>query len=808
MPTTRSAKSAANAKIQKAFEESDADMDGENDDAYMSLEEDDVDFGKNGETTYSMPWACLFYVFKRESPARTRRKSTSRTAAPRKKAKTSGESPQKLSVAGKPSRRRSLSVLVTMPLDILFEVFGHLAPKDLISLSRTTKSLRSTLLDESAKSVWITSRSRKGAPDPPPDMSEAQWAALIFGHTCMGCKSTNTHAIDFLIRRRVCTSCKKRNLLVRHRVRKEFEGIDESILDYISPTDVGGWAHGHASGSQFYWKSDIENMLHTLAKHEADVRSRKKGAKQAFADFKARRIEIVQMTREGARTYKDWVSTAARERRRDIHEAQEKRKEEIIKRFTQLGYVEADISNYSFYDEFQKKGEITERVWARIRTQMEPDIMLAKQQRRESEDRAVRQSRRQILDGLFKAYKMTLSPAQWKYLPTTAILSGLQPFRDVIEADGSTVVTKADLEPYMQNIAETLTAAKDALKARLVDRAAASHRSAQVPDGALAEGGPELEPFQIFELATTAFKCGSCQKAVYGWDEITSHFCSAGDNGIQNLSSYYDRTAIYNLEYPYEFSFSPESAGAVRTVIKTSGLDPVSATVAEMDANDLRFTCVKCDDSPYSANSYLSHKKHRAYSWRGLADHINTHYHFERHDLSFAVLSPEITTAAKLQEDLATRGSSKWASTHCEAHLTKSVSFEQAKKHLQDVHHIALPRGGVDLIHLPRIRAEYEFKYITAHKNQTPTANTQSATQGVKGVFKWPVKCRHCQSLDNASTSSRLFNLEGVRSHIQAKHQVNVAVKDVDYLVVAKADIPQSWKNKFRPAPDDLLPPS
>jgi hypothetical protein len=61
---------------------------------------------------------------------------------------------------------------------------------------------------------------------------------------------------------------------------------------------VGGWAHGHPSNSQFYWKSDIENMLHTLSKYEADVRSRMKGAKQALEDFKAKRIEIVQKTRE------------------------------------------------------------------------------------------------------------------------------------------------------------------------------------------------------------------------------------------------------------------------------------------------------------------------------------------------------------------------------------------------------------------------------------------------------------------------------------------------------------------------------
>lgn len=248
--------------------------------------------------------------------------------------------------------------------------------------------------------------------------------------------------------------------------------------------------------------------------------------------------------------------------------------------------------------------------------------MLARQRRRESEDRAIRQTRRQILDRLFKAYKMTLPPAQWKYLPTTAILSGLQPFRDVIEADASTVVAEADLRPCMENIADVLTAAKDALKTRLIERAVASHRPPEDSDGTSAEGGCQLEPLQIFELATTVFKCNSCQKAVYGWDEITSHFCSVGDHGIHESASpfYGHPTTIYNLEYPYEFRFSTETIHAVRNVIKAAGLDPASATVAEMDAKDLRFTCVQCNDSlPYS---YLTSRNHLAYSWRGLV-HIS-----------------------------------------------------------------------------------------------------------------------------------------------------------------------------------------
>jgi hypothetical protein len=101
--------------------------------------------------------------------------------------------------------RKNLGLLLTMPLDILFEVscrdaccivvldfftnnlpkiLGHLPPKDILSVSRASKNFRETLMTRSATTVWKAARNRLDAPECPSWMSEPAWAALLFGHIC------------------------------------------------------------------------------------------------------------------------------------------------------------------------------------------------------------------------------------------------------------------------------------------------------------------------------------------------------------------------------------------------------------------------------------------------------------------------------------------------------------------------------------------------------------------------------------------------------------------------------------------------
>ncbi|KAF8439340.1 hypothetical protein L210DRAFT_3402807, partial [Boletus edulis BED1] len=78
-----------------------------------------------------------------------------------------------------------LAGLVEMPMDILFEIFGHLMPLDVLHLTHTTKQFRQLIMHRSSASIWVAARKNvSDLPDCPPYMSEPQFANLVFDTHC------------------------------------------------------------------------------------------------------------------------------------------------------------------------------------------------------------------------------------------------------------------------------------------------------------------------------------------------------------------------------------------------------------------------------------------------------------------------------------------------------------------------------------------------------------------------------------------------------------------------------------------------
>ncbi len=51
-------------------------------------------------------------------------------------------------------RRGHLQQMIEMPMDVLYEIFSFLEPIDLLHLSWTSKRLRSTIAENSARFIW------------------------------------------------------------------------------------------------------------------------------------------------------------------------------------------------------------------------------------------------------------------------------------------------------------------------------------------------------------------------------------------------------------------------------------------------------------------------------------------------------------------------------------------------------------------------------------------------------------------------------------------------------------------------------
>ncbi|KZV69440.1 hypothetical protein PENSPDRAFT_563650, partial [Peniophora sp. CONT] len=76
-----------------------------------------------------------------------------------------------------------LQNIMTMPLDVLFEICFHLGSADLVQLAYTSAFLRETLMDHRHVFIWKTARFNvRGLvpPEPPIGMSEPAWARLLY----------------------------------------------------------------------------------------------------------------------------------------------------------------------------------------------------------------------------------------------------------------------------------------------------------------------------------------------------------------------------------------------------------------------------------------------------------------------------------------------------------------------------------------------------------------------------------------------------------------------------------------------------
>ena len=123
---------------------------------------------------------------------------------PKRKKKKPGKKPANDRNVGK------LAGILKMPLDVFYEVCGlrpsvhrlawiltrwhmqivsYMHPSDLLRISRVSKHFRSMLMTKNAVSFWRAARKTIGMPNPPPDLNDAQYVALIFENVCNVCCS-------------------------------------------------------------------------------------------------------------------------------------------------------------------------------------------------------------------------------------------------------------------------------------------------------------------------------------------------------------------------------------------------------------------------------------------------------------------------------------------------------------------------------------------------------------------------------------------------------------------------------------------
>ncbi|CAA7269840.1 unnamed protein product [Cyclocybe aegerita] len=219
--------------------------------------------------------------------------------------------------------RAKLAMLPSLPLDILFEIFGCLRPLDLLHLARTTKSIRALLLHRSATSVWKRAFSGDSSLPPcPDDVSLPSWASLAFDKFCQNCLAPQIRNVDFILRVRYCSRCAKTKLFSSQLLKKD-KKLHVIILQAVPFSYWSGRNYKSCT------VDDKESFVELLDSHQGD--------RSAFVE--ERKAWVKKRTEHG-KLWKKWLEDILEDREAEIDELRNGRNQKIRQLVRELGFSE------------------------------------------------------------------------------------------------------------------------------------------------------------------------------------------------------------------------------------------------------------------------------------------------------------------------------------------------------------------------------------------------------------------------------------------------------------------------------------
>ncbi|KAF8549750.1 hypothetical protein OG21DRAFT_1488305 [Imleria badia] len=207
-------------------------------------------------------------------------------------------------------------------LDVLFLIAAaYIHPIDLLNLARTCKSLRQLLMDRSSAFVWKAARRQvNGLPDCPADLTEHEYANLVFYARCYGCDQY-TKTVLWEMRRRYCPDCRI----------KRFCALS-SCHEVVPRNNVLAREHITIEGETTIWvdKEQMESFMHQYT-HSSDEKQ--------FLKDKREQHGMISMH---ARLCEKWRRDKTSERKVDLNGEHDN---SILERLKQLGY-ESEVASF------------------------------------------------------------------------------------------------------------------------------------------------------------------------------------------------------------------------------------------------------------------------------------------------------------------------------------------------------------------------------------------------------------------------------------------------------------------------------
>ncbi|THH06455.1 hypothetical protein EW145_g4074 [Phellinidium pouzarii] len=500
-------------------------------------------------------------------------------------------------VVEKPVRRRlagRLAMMMSMPIDIFYEIAHHLGPDDLLRLSRSSKALRELLMSKSSKLIWRAAEEAVGLPDCPQDLSSPQYASFVFDTFCTHCLKTRAHERFFSFRVRLCKKCScehvknGRDILHRAELPKEYV-LQEAYL--LAPTQTYSdvfrdtQPSPHFRGYHNYYEPHLRSIVEKYASFKASSAAQK--------EFVKERRKIVCQIWPGIEALENWIEKANTSKAKGRLDAILSRQISIFDKLKELGYMDEDFSKkldekgWRWNDLVRQPRPLTDRVWSNMRPHLEKTICL----RREKNARnRIKERREKLIKhtetflGSEKGQVFCMGVLEFLELPLS---------QEVIHSDEAWAASiQKHWDSLKHSILDFSKSRRQEFAKKAIDKLISARHESGLRDifaSVSSQDGIKHGPIDILQHPTAFFKLER-------------------DIGSYRLETFSDSMYTLKARCWNEFrpGFTPEvnsylNVGAYltdRSVLSvTDALCAsvgVTSTLYEMEALDIAFVCMRC----------------------------------------------------------------------------------------------------------------------------------------------------------------------------------------------------------------------
>ncbi|KAI5900852.1 uncharacterized protein SCHCODRAFT_02559883 [Schizophyllum commune H4-8] len=494
-----------------------------------------------------------------------------------------------------------------LPLELVLEVLSHLDARSLLQLARTTKLLRSLLLSRSSIKIWKRgyNYTKPAMPPPPSDMSIPRLLAFLEDEICDFCDESPDDGVLTVWSswQRFCEGCADSIFcLIPDEYIRDFHVVKKIIrlcghsyqpVDLL-PSVVLQVYHGFYGREVVRYSRAAYDKLAKQFEH-ATAGKPKEYKKEWVAGW-------VENLRKSLRHVEAWESwDYEREERKEAERriTHRQRIDEILQRLGELGWADeiqkpAVSSQLRSHELVDKTKRLTDEEWASIRGPLLKLLQELRDKRLEQERQVLLRERYRTLKEVHKDRIHNKTQQERCFMPGAGELAGLKEVTDAIERTPvDRTLTKDDLQSIIDAIPQARwdewNAARAAALVNMLNRADAPPR----------HGQPATT--EDLQLATTVFTYSYETHLTY--PEVLGHRDGRCSTAGTPKSSIKKKWSVKD----YKIQLSRQRIAA--RVVRLAGLDPKTATAAEMDARNVWFAT--------TGNVRASNHDLCAMTWRG-----------------------------------------------------------------------------------------------------------------------------------------------------------------------------------------------